>query len=229
MNIQSVLVVVAHPDDEALGCGGTIAALAKRGIPVHVCFLCGEATARKGHPGNDRLNDDILKVKSILNISSVIKGSFPNIQFNTVPHLELVQFIEKAIIQTGADCIITHHTGDLNDDHIHTSKACQAAARIYQRQNKATLKLLLFMEILSSTDWAFAGNHNDFRADTFFDISETLSLKMQALASYQGIMRDAPHSRSKEVITSLAHYRGAQVGIMFAEAFQTGFNLLSRL
>lgn len=224
---MSVLIVVAHPDDEVLGCGGTVAALAAQGIAVRSCILSGQVTARQYRPTVQRLQEDTLQAQEILGIGKPIMGNFPNIHFNTVPHLDLVQFIEAAIVETQADTIFTHHPGDLNNDHLHTSAACQAAARLFQRRpDVPRLKALYFMEILSSTDWGFADNRQAFSANAFYPIGDTLEQKVRALEAYAGVMRDFPHPRSYEIIKGLAAYRGGQAGLVYAEAFQSVFQIL---
>jgi len=159
-------------------------------------------------------------------LENPILGAFPNIRFNTTPHLELVKFIENAILKTQAQLILTHHPSDINDDHRHTSIACQAAARLFQRTDKVpALKGLYFMEVLSSTDWAFSGQDNLFKADTFVEIGKFLEKKIKAIKAYKGVLREFPHSRSEEVIKALAAYRGGQSGLNNAEAFQTAFRV----
>jgi LmbE family N-acetylglucosaminyl deacetylase len=228
--LSSVLIVVAHPDDEVLGAGATIAALTSKNIIVNSCILSGQVDARQYRPELPDLHADIQKAEQILGINKTIVGPFPNIAFNSVPHLQLVQFIEAAILETGADLIFTHHPGDLNNDHLHTSLACQAAARLFQRKADAPrLRGLFFMEILSSTDWAFRSSNNPFQADTFFPAGETLGKKIAALQAYRGVMRDFPHPRSEEIVRGLAAYRGGQAGMDYAEGFQTAFHALGQL
>jgi LmbE family N-acetylglucosaminyl deacetylase len=226
---MNILIVIAHPDDEVLGCGGTAAALAAQGIAVYSCILSGQVDARHKRPDLPDLRGDINAVQTILGCKPPILGDFPNIKFNTIPHLELVQFIEKAVQQTQADIIFTHHPHDLNNDHYHTSIACQAAARLFQRRSDLpSLRGLYFMEILSATDWSFSLSGSTFCPDTFFEIGETfLEQKLEALRSYRGVMRDFPHPRSEEILKGLAAYRGGQAGMKYAEAFQTAFHALT--
>src|SRR5215472_10704662 len=168
---MQALIVVAHPDDEVLGCGATAAALAAGGVEVRSCILSGQAEARRQRPEVQELLADTRNAQALLGLKEPILGDFPNIEFNTVPHLKIVQFIEAAIVQTGADVIFTQHPGDLNNDHQHTSIACQTAARLFQRRTDVPrLRALYFMEILSATDWAFPNEGPQFRADTFFEI-----------------------------------------------------------
>lgn len=226
---MSVLIVVAHPDDEVLGCGGTAAAMALSGMDVRSCILSGKADARHKRPKIEELLSNTIEAQKILGYKEPILGSFPNIKFNTVAHIELVQFIEAAIEKTEADTIFTNHPNDLNNDHKHTSFACQAAVRLFQRRSGVKpLRALYFMETLSATDWSIPVG-NDFHADTFFELGEEmLAKKIQALKAYKDVMRDFPHPRSEEVIRGLAAYRGGQAGMNYAEAFQTAFHALSR-
>ena len=170
---MTYLIVVAHPDDEVLGAGATMYKLVQEGHSVNVCILSGEVNARNNRPSTDELHEDVNSSMNILGVNRIIKGNFPNIEFNTVPHLKLVQFIEKTIIDTDADVVFTHHPADLNNDHLHTSLACQAAVRLFQRRTDITpLKELLFMEVPSATEWGLNKSLNQFNPNTFIEVEE---------------------------------------------------------
>ncbi len=224
---MSTLVVVAHPDDEALGFGASGALLAARGEVVTCCFLAGGVTARGARPASEELLRDSLHAQEILGFSPPIMGDFPNIGMNAVPHLDLVQFIENAIQQTQASSVITHHPHDINDDHRQVCSATLAASRLNQRQPNGSappLSQLLFMEVLSSTEWQFRGGGDAFVPDTYVEIGEDgLERKIEAVSAYRGVMRPYPHPRSPEAIRAQAVMRGAQAGLNLAEAFVTGF------
>lgn len=222
---MSYLVVVAHPDDEVLGAGGTMYKLAQEGKSVNVCIVSGEVNARNLRPTTAELNEDVNSSMKILGVDRVIKGNFPNIEFNTVPHLSLVQFIEEAISNTQANVVFTHHPADLNNDHLHTSLACQAAVRLFQRRTDINpLKELLFMEVPSATEWGLNKAMNQFSPNMYIEVGEkSIDKKIEALAKYRGVMRDYPHPRSMEALKGLAAYRGGQAGMIYAEAFESAF------
>lgn len=220
---MKVLVVVAHPDDEVLGAGASIYKLTQQGHTVDVCIMSGQANARRFRPEDQQLQEDMNACLKMIGVKRVFVGDFPNIKMNIVPHLELVQYIEQIIMETEADTIITHHPADLNNDHVQTSIACQAAVRLFQRKAEvAPLKELLFMEIPSSTEWALNSSIADFRPNTFVEVGkEAVEIKIRALDCYRGVMRAYPHPRSPETIEGLAAYRGAQSGCNYAEAFES--------
>ena len=220
---MNYLVVVAHPDDEVLGAGATIHKLISEGNNVAVAIMVSQASARKDL--SLTLSDDEAEALSIVGVKKTYHADFPNIKMNTVPHLELVQFIEGCIEDWKAEAIITHHPADTNNDHIQTSYAVQAASRLFQRrENLPALKELLYMEVPSSTEWSFDTSANRFLPNYFVEIGKTgVELKIKALSAYKGVMRPYPHPRSNEALEGLAAYRGAQAGCNYAEAFECAF------
>jgi len=228
--MKTYLTITAHPDDEILGFGASTYALTQEGHKVYNCILSGDVDARQYRPEGDKLYHDTCNAQKIVGAEEPILGNFPNIKFNTVPHLELVQFIESVIENVQPDYIFTHHPSDLNDDHLYTSRACQAAARLFQRRKDIKpIKGLYFMEILSSTDWAFPTNVSPFQPNTFIEVG-TLAMKkkIEALETYEGVMRPFPHPRSNEVLMGLSALRGGQSGTNYAESFQALFQILEK-
>lgn len=215
------LIIVAHPDDEVLGAGATIHRLAAAGHQIAVAVMVTKAAARSNI--SDSLTEDEQRAMDLMGVRKVYGADFPNIKMNTVPQLEVVQFAEKCIEDFQPDVIITHHPADTNIDHGVTSYAVQAACRLFQRrENVPPLKELLYMEILSSTEWSLDSSSNRFRPNCYVEIGkEGVELKLEALAAYKGVMRPFPHPRSTEAITGLAAYRGCQSGCNYAEAFES--------
>lgn len=219
---MNYLLVVAHPDDEVLGAGATIKKLTNAGHRVDMCIMCTKADARAFRPSDEALNSDLDESAKILGINLMYEATFPNIRMNNVDHIALVQFIEKTIVEAEPDVVITHHPADTNNDHLHTSMACQAAARLFQRRSDVKpLRELWFMEAPSSTDWSVNTAMNRFQPNTYVEVGKKLiDIKIKALATYRDVMRPFPHSRSEEVITGLAAVRGGEAGCDYAEAFE---------
>ncbi|WP_427042651.1 PIG-L family deacetylase (plasmid) [Fusobacterium sp. SB021] len=220
---MNYLIVVAHPDDEVLGAGATMYKLKKQGHKVAVVTMANHAAARANISAT--LSEDQEESMKILGVDKIYTADFPNIKMNTVPHLELVQFIEKCIEDFKAEVIITHHPSDTNNDHVMTSYAAQAAARLFQRRTDiVSLKEFLFMEVLSSTEWSFDSSANRFTPNCFVEVGlDGVEKKLEALFKYKGVMRDYPHPRSYEALKGLAAYRGCQAGCNYAEAFECVF------
>lgn len=219
------LVVVAHPDDEVLGVGATIKKLVSEGNEVAVSIMVGKAAARANI--SESLQSETDHVLKLLGVKKKYMADFPNIQMNTVPHLQLVQFVEKCIEDFSAEAIITHHPSDTNNDHVMTSQAVQAACRLFQRKEGVpALKEVMFMEVLSSTEWALDSS-NRFVPNCYMEIGKCgVDEKIKLLELYKGVMRPYPHPRSAEAIIGLAAYRGAQAGCDYAEAFECVFRRL---
>jgi len=215
---KTILVVVAHADDEALGCGGTIARHVSEGNKVHVLILADGVSSR----GKD-INCFELEVrhrafenaKNILGVQKAVFLGYPDNKMDTVPLLEVVKRIEREIDELKPETIYTHHYGDLNIDHRITHQAVMTACRATP---SIFLKEILTFEVMSSTEWNSVGV-NPFIPNLFVDISFFLDIKIKSLEAYSEEMRQVPHSRSLEHQIVLARHRGYSVGLNAAEAF----------
>lgn len=220
---MNYLIVVAHPDDEVLGAGATIYKLINQGHKVAVAILSGHADARANK--SDSLPEDRKKAMEILGVEKVYETNYPNIKMNIIPHLEVVQYIEKCIVDWNADAIITHHPSDVNIDHQEVSRAAIAACRLFQRRKGVSkFRFLAYMEVPSSTEWSLNSSQNRFVPNMFVEVGKDgIEKKIKALSAYEGVMRPFPHPRSIEALTGLAAFRGAQAGLEYAEAFECVF------
>ena len=216
------LFVMAHPDDEA-DVGGTIYKLGQKGHEVAVAILVGKAAARRNL--SSKLEQEETASMELLGVKKVYHADFPNIKMNTTPHFDLVQFIESCIEDWRAEAIVTHHTADVNIDHVITGTAAIAACRLFQRKaGVPKLKLMLMAETACATEWALDSAKNRFTPNYFVEIGEDgFEMKMKAFSLYSGVTRHYPHPNSRETYEGLAAYRGAQCGCNYAEAFQCVF------
>ncbi len=224
---QSVLILAAHPDDEVLGCGGTIAKLADDGAIVHVAFLADGVFSRAGEQIVQRLELSARRIAAqnacnILGSKSVSFGDFPDNRMDTIPLLDITQAVEALIAKHQPEMVFTHHAGDVNIDHRRLHEAVVTACR---PQQGYPVKTLLCYEVPSSTEWQLPGSGPPFTPNWFVDISATLDQKLTALEAYAAELRAWPHPRSRQGVEHLAHWRGATVGVNAAEAFILGRQL----
>ncbi|HEY7243435.1 MAG TPA: PIG-L family deacetylase [Xanthobacteraceae bacterium] len=217
--VHRVAVVVAHPDDEVLGCGGTIRRHILAGDEVWVVVLADGETGRRGSSG-----DKVVAAREaaahaaakILGVPHLALHRFADNRLDARPLLDLVQVLEEHIREISPDTVYTHHAGDLNIDHRRTHEAILTACR---PQSGHPVKRLLAFEIPSSTEWQQPSGEVAFCPNWFVDISSTLENKMLALKAYSEEMRPWPHPRSYQGVEHLARWRGAIVGCDAAEAF----------
>ncbi|WP_419176997.1 PIG-L deacetylase family protein [Desulfosediminicola sp.] len=224
---RSILILAAHPDDEVLGCGGTIAKYVDEGMIVNVAFLADGVLSRKGEFTDQQREltsrrDAAQKACLILGVESVSFGDFPDNCLDTIPLLEITQAVEALIMKHQPDLVFTHHAGDVNIDHRRVHEATVTACRPQQGHS---VKTILCFEVPSSTEWQFYGSAPSFTPNWFVDISGTLERKLAALDAYKEELRGWPHPRSLRGVEHLAHWRGATVGVDAAEAFMLGRKL----
>lgn len=228
--IKPVVVIAAHPDDEVLGCGGTIALMARTGRPVHV-LLVADGVSSRGKNGTThtdvqclkRRNSAATKACQLLGCESVQLLSLPDNRLDNLDVLDVVKVVEGFIDKYRPETVLTHHSGDVNIDHRVIHDAVIAACR---PQPGFCVSELLFFEVPSSTEWRPPVSGMMFAPNWFFDISETLGVKLAALQEYKDELRDFPHPRSLDAVEALARWRGASVGFKAAEAFVLGRKLL---
>jgi LmbE family N-acetylglucosaminyl deacetylase len=215
--MRTILVVAAHTDDEALGCGGTIARHVAEGDTVYAVFLADGVTSRPDASSAqlEQRNSAAAKAHEILGIRQVYMLGFPDNRMDGIPLLDIVQRLEEVLIKVQPEVVYTHHCGDLNVDHRITHQATLTACRPIPG---ASVKEIYAFEVLSSTEWNTPGV-TPFIPNVFVDISRYLDTKISALSAYELEMREEPHSRSIENAIRLAELRGNTVGVKAAEGF----------
>ena len=219
---MTVLVFAAHPDDEVLGCGGTIARLAQEGQDVCVAILGEGITSR--YQQRERANQRLVEalhvrcheVGELLGAREVLLHDLPDNRFDVVPLLDVVKIVEDLVADLQPHTVYTHCGADLNIDHVVLHRAVLTATR---PALKCPVQELLTFEVPSSTEWAFGQFAPSFEPNVFVDITTTLEIKVRAMALYESEGRECPHPRSSESLRALARWRGSTVGMGAAEAF----------
>jgi len=219
---KKILIVAAHPDDEVLGCFGAVAKLIAQGYEAYTLILGEGKTSRDEQRIVENktdeikiLNSEIQKANDVIGIKKVFVESFADNRFDSVDLLDIVKVISKVKEEIQPSIIFTHFENDLNIDHSITYKAVLTATRPMEGES---VEEIYSFEVLSSTEWNYPLS---FSPDTFFDISETIDLKTQAMRAYDSELRQYPHPRSIEGIKLNAKYHGMRVGKKFVEAFKS--------
>ncbi len=217
-----LLVVAAHPDDEVLGCGGTLVKAIEAGAQIAVIFLgegvssrfpVGEYNSPEFAQQTAQRKKEAESALEILGIERVRYGKMLCTQFDTHPLLSIVKEIEKEMESFQPTVLFTHNPSEVNIDHRITYEAVEVACR---PTRKWIPKEIYTFEIICSGGWKF---NPYFKPNIFVDISQYWDKKMEAWHCYEGEARPFPFPRSNEGLKTLANYRGMAVGVEKAEAF----------
>ena len=219
---KKILIVASHPDDEVLGCFGTVARLIKEGYEAYTLILGEGKTSRDEQRSVENkkdeievLNTEIQRANDSIGIKKVFIESFPDNRFDSVDLLDIIKVISKVKEEVQPDIIFTHFENDLNIDHRITYQAVLTATRPMEDE---CVKEIYSFEILSSTEWNYPLS---FSPDTFYDIGNTIDLKIEAMKEYSSELCVYPHPRSLEGIELNAKYQGMRVGKKYVEAFKS--------
>jgi len=207
-----VLAIAAHPDDEVLGCGGTLALHADAGDEVTIVIACEGESLRYGAGMVDQAAD-IREAAKVLGAAVRTLG-FPDQRLDTLNLVELIRPLEQAVAEVRPQVVYCQYGGDINRDHHLLFQAVLVATRPVVENIRAVYAF----ETSSSTEWAFP---RTFVPDTWVDVSSTLERKIQAMACYRSEIREYPHPRSLEALRYQAMHRGSEVALRAAEAFMT--------
>jgi len=221
--MTKVLIIAAHPDDEVLGCGGTIARHADAGDCVQVLIAAQGVNSRYGLDDHEQACHERSALIQAANRAGEILGThgvefleLPDNRLDSLDRLDLIKLVEDRITFHQPQVVYVHHAGDVNVDHRRLHEAVVTACRPTPSQG---VRKLLSYEVASSTEWQPPGSAQIFQPNFFVDISAQLIRKLSALAAYASEMREWPHARSLKAIEHHSCWRGSQVGLESAEAF----------
>jgi LmbE family N-acetylglucosaminyl deacetylase len=218
-----ILVVAAHPDDEVLGCGATMARFAREGHAVYIAIMGEGITSRHAKRRDadakqvSRLHQQASAAARQLGAKDIVLFKLPDNRLDTVPLLEVVKLVEGLVAKLKPQVVYTHHPGDLNIDHGVVHRAVLTATRPTPGQ---PVREIYTFEVPSSTEWAFQRLEQPFRPNVFVDVAGTLETKIAALRCYKTEACRFPHPRSPEALRAIAARWGSVVGCQEAEAFE---------
>lgn len=221
--MSTILVVAAHPDDEILGVGATVASRVAAGDTAYAVIL-GEGQTSRAERREDmaadvieELHKDTLAAAKQVGYTEVFFENVPDNRFDRMDLLDVVKKVEKLVRQIQPDIIYTHHKGDLNIDHRITYQAVLTATR--PMENCPVREIYTF-ETLSSTEWNFAYGENQFQPDVFVDVAKTFDKKLDAMREYRTELCEFPHPRSLKALEVTAQKWGTVVGKAYVEPFE---------
>lgn len=211
------LVLAAHPDDEVLGCGGTMAKRIKEGDEVTVAILTDGAVTRYKKGMAKVLKTNAAECAKALGVSKIIFKNLPNQLLDAMPITKVIKEIEEIIEETAPDMVYTHDKGDLNRDHAVVYEATLVAARPLPG---CKIKGLFTYFVPSSSEYNDVDEKSVFIPNVFVDINQTIDKKIKAFMYYKSEARPYPHPRSPEALRVYAKRWGIQAGVEYAEAFR---------
>lgn len=212
-----VVVLGAHPDDEILGAGGTLARHVVDGDEVHAIVVADGASSRASDEMRIALEKDAARAAEAIGFTSIRLESLPDQRLDTVPFIDLTQIIESILNDIEPHVVYTHFPGDVNVDHGLVARATWTACRPYARPQ---LRRFAVFETPSSTEWAWPVNDSSLQPNHFVDITETLDKKIAAMECYGSELREYPHPRSSRSLRERAAFWGSQVGRLAVEPFR---------
>ena len=210
---MNILIIAPHPDDEVLGCGGTIAKYVARGDTVSICYVTTAYLPDWTEEYLEKKEAEIRRSNEILGISKRFDLKYPTVRLDTIPQKDINASLFRVISGVIPDCVYIPHRGDINKDHRIVHEAALVALRpLTHRCSK-----ILSYETLSETEWGTGFSH--FEPRYYIDITDTIKKKIAAMEAFETEMKESPHPRSREGITTLSRRRGFEILVDFAEAF----------
>lgn len=211
---MKILVIAPHPDDEILGCGGTISKYSKQGDEVDLCIVTEAYLPDWSEKFIKERPKEIKKAAKLLGIKKTYLLGFPTVKIDTIPQKELNQAILSVIKQAKPQIVYLPHGGDINKDHRLIFEAGLVALR---PSNKTAVKKILCYETLSET--AEGRSLKEFLPNIFENINNEFKKKVEAMKIYKSEIKKFPHARSLVMMGALAKSRGSEAGFKYAEAF----------
>ena len=210
---MKILIIAPHPDDEVLGCGGTVAKHSKQGDEVYLCIVTKAYLPDWSEEFIKNRPKEIEKANKILGIKKTYFLDYPTVKLDTIPQKELNNSISKVVAEVKPEIVYIPHKGDVNKDH----RLIFEASLVATRPQDHKIKKILSYECLSETEWGQP--IEPFTPTVYVDISDTIKTKIGAMKAYESEIKQYPHPRSLEMINILAKMRGGVVGLNAAEAF----------
>jgi len=215
--MSRILVVAPHPDDETIGCGGTLLRHKARGHEIAWVLVTGICEAHGWPPGTVQRRDaEIEKVRQLYGFDVTYRLGFPTTRLDTLPIGDIVAAMSTAFAEFKPEEVLVPHRSDAHTDHKIVFDAAAACTKWFRYP---TVRRVLAYETLSETDMAL-GLSGCFKANSFANITDFLERKLEIMQVYESEVGMFPFPRSLEALRALAALRGAGAGYAAAEAFE---------
>ena len=216
---MKVLIVAPHPDDETLGCGGTLLKHRAAGDTLYWVIMTQAQEPEWSAESIEAKAREIEKVSVAYGFGKTFRLGLPAARTDTLPLQDLITAVRDVTDQIRPDCVYVNHAGDIHSDHRVSFQAVMSAVKPFYSARNGVRRLLSY-EVLSSTDAMPASLGLSFSPSVFSDISSHVERKLEIMALYETEVQAYPLPRASESIRALARTRGATVGVEHAEAFQ---------
>ncbi|OQS42500.1 PIG-L deacetylase family protein [Chromobacterium haemolyticum] len=212
-----IAVVAPHPDDETLGCGGTILKHVARGDRVHWIIFTSISTGQGFTEERVRSREDeIERVSKAYGFHDVHRFSFASMQLDQLPKSDLVGTLGGLIKKLGVQTLYVPYRNDAHSDHAAVFDACASCSKSFRYPSVTSVRVY---ETLSETEYGLKPEDPGFRPNLFIDIADFIDKKLEIMSFYAGEMAEFPFPRSEVTLRALSQLRGSQCGANAAEAF----------
>ena len=214
---MKILVISTHPDDETLGCGGTILKHKNIGDKIYWLIITNidEKNGWDKKVVEERQNE-IKEVSQSYGFEKVFKLDYPTTKLDIIPISEIIRSISQVISEVEPHTIYLPNRSDVHTDHQIAFKAVWSCTKNFRY---SFIKRILMYECLTETEFAPALLENVFIPNVFVNITEYLDKKLEIMKTYKSEVMEEPYPRSLEIIKSLAKVRGSRISKKYAEAF----------
>jgi LmbE family N-acetylglucosaminyl deacetylase len=215
---KRILVIAPHPDDETLGCGGSLLKHRLAGDSISWVIVTKAFEPRWSASVIENREKQIEQVSAAYKFESKHRLTFPTTKLDTIPLGDVIEAIGEVVRQVNADWVYTVHSGDIHSDHRVVFQATMSAIKPFAGHG---VSRLLSYETISSTDAAPAGSTNSFLPNVYSDISQHMERKLEIMSMYEGEVHPPPLPRALDSIRALGRFRGSTIAVEYAEAFMS--------
>ena len=215
---MKVLAISVHPDDETLGCGGTLLRHVAEGDDLFWLVVSETHEPQWSAETIQIKAAEVVRVAEAYGVQHYFKLGLPSIRLDTLPLAEMIERIRDVIAEVRPEVVYLVHGGDVNSDHYVVFTATMSVLKTFYMRKWGVRRILSY-ETLSSTEAAPPQSYRAFVPNVYRDITPYIERKVEIMGLYESESHPDPMPRGPSAIRALARYRGASIGVDYAEAF----------